>query len=270
MIGRPKERGLALVVTLWGVAALALIAAAMLSTSLSTAKIGHNAWAQLQVQTAADSGIQSAILSLFDTKPQAAQLLDGRARTLSFADIAVTVSVQDETGRIDLNYANHDLLRNFFKTVGADDPDTIADRVIDWRSSAPTHSTNGATTDDYRNAGYSYRPRGGPFQSVDELGLVMGVTPDLLRRAEPGLTVYSHIPSFDTRFATPDVLQTIPGMDEQAADQIARARRPSTAAEGHAYSIVSTATRGRMQFSRRAVVLIAGNPRQPYWILDWR
>lgn len=270
MTGQPGERGLALVVALWVVAALALIAAAMLSTSLNNAHINRNAWEQLRIQTAADSGVQSAILSLFDPKPQSLQPLDGGPRTLSLAGISVTVSVQDETGRIDLNYASRTLLRDFFKVVGGVNPDSLADHVIDWRSPGPTRSANSVTADDYRNAGYAYRPRGGPFQSVDELGLVMGVTPDLLRRAEPSLTVYSHISSFDTRFAPADVLQTIPGVGQQEADQMVSAHQASTATEGHAYSIISTATRGRMRSTRRAVVLITGDPKLPYWILDWR
>ncbi len=270
MTGRSNERGLALVVALWVVAALALIAAAMLSTSLNNAHINRNAWEQLEIQTAADTGVQSAILSLFDPKPEDSQPLDGRARPLTFAGISVTVSVQDETGRIDLNYANRNLLRDFFKVVGADDPDSLADHVIDWRSVGPTRSSNSVTADDYENAGFAYRPRNGPFQSVGELGLVIGITPDLLRRAEPSLTVYSHISSFDTRFASADVLQTIPGVGQQEADLMARTHQSSAAAEGHAYSIVSTATRGRMHFTRRAVVLITGDPKLPYWTLDWR
>jgi general secretion pathway protein K len=268
MTGRRSERGLALVVALWGVAALALIAAAMLMSAVTTARIDRNAWEQLRVQTAADTGVQSAILSLFD--PTQPQPLDGREHSLSFAGIAVTVSVQDESGRIDLNYATRALLRDFFNAIGANDADSIADRVIDWRTRKETRSLNGATAEDYRSAGYTWHPRGGPFQSVDELGLVLGITPDLLRRAAPGLTVYSHIPGFDTRFATRDVLRTIPGTGEHEADELVAARGPTAAAAGHAYSIVATAARARMRFSRRAVVLISADPAHPYWSLDWK
>jgi general secretion pathway protein K len=268
MSGRRSERGLALVVALWGVAALALIAAAMLSSAVNTARIDRNAWQQLQVQTAADSGVQSAILSLFD--PTHAQLLDGRERILSSADIAVTVSVLDETGRIDINYANRALLRDFFKAAGASDADTLADRIVDWRSHGETRSANGATADDYRSAGYAWHPRGCPFQSVDELGLVMGMTPELLGHAEQGLTVYSHIQGFDTRFAPRDVLRSIPGTGEHEVDEMVAARLPVAATAGHAYSIVATAVRHHMRFTRRAVVLISADPASPYLIEDWK
>ena len=40
-----RERGVALVVVLWGIAALSLIALAMLSEDRARAHIGRNAWA---------------------------------------------------------------------------------------------------------------------------------------------------------------------------------------------------------------------------------
>ncbi len=267
MSGKRTERGLALVVVLWGIAALSLIAGAMLYTATNAARLGHNAWSQLQVQTAADSGVQAAILSLFDqsaTRPR----LDGSARDIAFADIAVRIAIQDETGRIDLNAASRDQLRRYFAVTGAGDPDALADRVIDWRSPKGTASLNGASADDYGKAGV--QPRRAPLQSVDELDLVPGMTPELFARLAPGLTVYSHSADFNVSTAPQAVLETIPGIDAQRAAATI-AHRPAAAAHpGHAFAVVATASRARMQFTRRAVILLTGDPARPYWILDWR
>lgn len=272
MTSRDSERGLALVVVLWGIAALSLIAAAMLAASLGSARIGHNAWAQVQVQTAADAGVQGAILSLFNPGPDGRPRLDGGESAMRFGDTTVSVSIQDESGRIDINYASRGLLRDYFRAVGAaaDEADRLAGRVVDWRSPKGAANFTAASAADYERAGYSYRPRGAPFQSVDELQLVLGMTPGLFERAAPGLTVYSHHANFDTRTAPKKVLEVIPGIDESRADQTIATRPPAIALPGHAFTIVATATSGPTRFSRRAVVLLSGDPAHPFWILDWR
>lgn len=261
MTSRRGERGLALVVVLWVVAALSLIATAMIASALNAAHIDRNAWVQLQVQTRADAGIQAAILALFDPDPADRLFLDGRTQTLPIPGATVEVGVQDESGHIDLNFAGRNLLRDYFKATGADDADALADNVVAWRT------PKGSLADD-RETDAANRPRGGPFQSVEELRLVAGMTPELFARVAPGLTVYSHHANFDTRIAPDLVLAVIPGMAQQASG--AARRWPSPALPGHAFAITATAAEGQTRFSRRAVVLLTGDPSRPYWVLDWR
>jgi general secretion pathway protein K len=270
MTRRRGERGLALVVALWVLAALSLIAVAMLGAAINTARVGHNAWIQLRVRTTADAAIQAAILSMFDPRLSQFPRLDGVAREIAFGDQKAMVSIQDEAGRIDINTADRTLLRDYFLAAGATDADALADRVIDWRTTKTSRGLNGATAEDYAHAGYAYRPRDRAFESVDELALVMGMTPELFKRLEPGLTVFSHSPSFDTRFAPTAVLAAIPGATPMDARNMIADRSPSAALPSRAYSITATATQGTTQFARHAVVLLTGDPRRPYWILDWR
>lgn len=268
MSGRRSERGLALVVVLWGIAALSLIAAAMLAASVSATHIAHNSWAQIEAQTEADSAVQGAILSLFD--PTGGLPIDGRERLSQSGATRIVVTVQDEAGRIDINAAGHDLLRDYFKSAGVDEADTLADRVIDWRSPKGTQSLNGASADDYERAGLPYRPRGAPFQSLDELNLVLGMTPQIFARVAPGLTVYSHRRAFDLRTAPAQVLAVIPGMDRQRAEESVAARPPAGAFAGHAYEIVATVERGGLRVTRRTAILLTRDPARPYWVLDWK
>jgi general secretion pathway protein K len=284
--GRGRERGIALASVLWGVAALSLIAAAMLSSSLNAVRIGRNDWDRVRAQNAADAGLQRALLSLFDPRGDRRPPLDGTARDIVLDGASVSVSIQDETGRIDINYASRTLLRDLFKASGADaaQADALADRVVDWRLAKNTRSLNGASAEDYAHAGYDYRPRGGPFQSVDELGLVMGMTPQLLARLAPGLTVYSHRPDFDMRVAPKETLLAIPGMTEAEAEMSVAARdaapaRPgvitpaamsSNVVVGHAYSLTAQAHQGRATATRQEVILLSGDPAHPYWVMGWK
>src|SRR5207244_3306495 len=97
-----------------------------------------------------------------------------------------------ENARIDLNAVPKDLLAGLFKSLGAraEEADSFAERIVAWR----TRLIGGATDEEaslYRAAGKPYGPRRGPFQHINELGLVLGLPPVLVERALPYLTVYS-------------------------------------------------------------------------------
>jgi type II secretory pathway component PulK len=86
------------------------------------------------------------------------------------------VRVYDNCGLVDINAADYDML---FRLIG--DP-AVAEEIINWRQANPL-------SDYYDSLAYPYQPRGGPFQSVGELLLVRGVTPEMFFGAEgtPGL-----------------------------------------------------------------------------------
>jgi general secretion pathway protein K len=268
---RQNERGLVLVVVLWGIAALSLIAAAILSSAATSVRVSRNVWSQLRVQAAADAGAQAAALSLFDPSPSGTAGLDGRERHLSFDDVGVTVSVRDQSGLIDINTAGPELLRSYFRAQGIADTeaDALAARVIAWRSPEGLGDSIRADMDDEPgNSGVE--PRRRPFQSLDELNFVHGVTPDIYRRLAPGLTVFSHRPDFDTRTAPKEVLALIPGMNAARAATAIALRAPVLPQAGHAYLVEASAERDGVRFTRRAVFLRSADPARPFWILDWR
>src|SRR5262249_56768073 len=100
----------------------------------------------------------------------------------------------------------------------------LVDKIRDWRDSTGLRRLNGAAAPDYRAAGLSYGPRNGPFQSVDELKLVMDMTPELFRRVEPALTVYSGRQFIDPQFAPREALLALPTMNADAAAALTTAR----------------------------------------------
>jgi general secretion pathway protein K len=268
---RRNERGLVLIVVLWGIAALSLIAAAILSSAATSVRVSRNVWSQLRVQAAADAGAQAAALSLFDPSPSGTPALDGRERHLSFDDVGLTVSVRDQSGLIDINTAGSELLRSYFRAQGMadDEAHALAARVIAWRSPRGLEDSIATGVND-EGEGSGYGPRRGPFQSLDELTFVRGVTPDIYRRLESGLTIYSHRPDFDTRTAPKEVLALIPGMTAARAEAMIAGRPPVLPQAGHAYLVEASAERDGVRFTRRAVFLRSADPARPFWILDWR
>ena len=227
-------------------------------------------------------------MALLDPRPDKQWRVDGINQSFDFNGVPVRLAIQDELGRIDLNYADGSLLAGLFRSAGLDaiSANSLVDKILDWRDPNPAHRLNGAKQKDYREAGYLYQPRNGPFQSVDELKLVMGVGPELFKQVEPALTVYSGRQFFDPRVAPSEVLMVLPTMNAETAGSLIAARSglqpdagstaptgvvaPPTSAPGRAFMICAEIQKSKGALAREAVIRLTGDLAQPYWVLSWR
>src|SRR6202008_5171728 len=82
---------------------------------------------------------------------------------------------------------------------------------VGWRTKATTESA-GKEDALYLAAGRAYSPRQGPFAHVNELALVLGLSPALVERALPYVTVFSGAASVDVMVAPAEVIAALPGM----------------------------------------------------------
>lgn len=286
------ERGLALVTVLFGLSLLSLIAVSTMSAARVSGQLTRTANLSAGAELVAEAAMDRAILALTDPRADRRWRVDGMPYEIDVAGGHASVAIQDELGKIDLNASDGGLLVALFASAGLDPQQAAAlvDKVLDWRDPSPAHRLNGAKDAEYRAAGYGYRPRSGPFQTVDELRLVMDMTPELYRRVAPALTVFSGRPSFDPRVAPRQSLLALPGMDAAKADLLLAARTggtgspipagqrvpagiidPAIPLAGRAFSIrASVHLDGGSEVVRTAVVRFTGDERRPFWILDWR
>ncbi len=88
------------------------------------------------------------------------------------------ITVTDEGGRINLNFADADRLQRVFAYAGVpqDDLAGLADSVLDWRDPDTAHRLSGAEDDYYKGLDSPYSAKNGPFDVPEELGLVKGMT----------------------------------------------------------------------------------------------
>src|SRR5262249_38302266 len=148
-------------------------------------------------------GVELAAYQLTENR----QLRPAQGRlAFRLGNAAVAVDFRSESGRIDLNFAPKQLLVGVFTVLGSEQEaaEDFADRIIAWRTPAAGVADSEASL--YRTAGKSYGPRRGPFQHVNELGLVLGMTPDLVNRTLPYVTIYSGQAEIDVFNAAPEVL----------------------------------------------------------------
>jgi general secretion pathway protein K len=201
-----------------------------------------------------------------------------------FGGTSINVSIQDELGKIDLNQAEAPMLAGLLRSAGLDldSAASLADKIVDWRTATSLRSLNGAKDREYLVSDSTYRPRNGPFQSVDELLLVMDMTPAIFRRIEPALTVYSGRQFIDPQVAPREALLALPNMTPAQIDATLAAReglQPSAglvavdgtqSLRGHAFTIRAEFQKLNRAVLYEAAVRLTDNPNQPYWLLSWR
>lgn len=271
-----RQAGFALVGVLWAAVILAVIAGSVLATARTDARLVHTHYQIAQLESAADAAINIAILRMLDPDASARPPMDATPFTVAFGERRIGVRAQDEAGKIDLNLAKGDLLRALLVVAGmaGDDAERLVDRMLDWREPGGAKRPDGATANEHRGgAGLAHAPRGGPFESIEELQLLVGVTPALFARIAPSLTVHSATPWVDPGFASADVLAALAALGDRSAPEAAAARSAGAAGTvmlGHAFTIVAEAgDADRLRAVRTAVIRLTGHPRQPVLVYRW-
>jgi general secretion pathway protein K len=269
---------------LWGLGLLTAISLSLLWNGNMSYSLVHNGLEAASINATAEAAVNRAVAALFDPRPERRWRTDGAAQSFEFDGTPIKVSIQDELGRIDLNQAEAPMFIGLLQSAGLDlDSATrLADKILDWRTATPLKHLNGAKEPEYRAVESAYRPRNGPFQSVDELLLVMDMTPALFRRIEPALTVYSGRQFIDPQAAPREALLALPNMTPDKIESALAARgdlqlaadRPagdSTGSlRGRAFTIRTEFQKLNRTILYEAAVRLTDNPNQPYWLLSWR
>jgi len=133
------EHGFALVLVLWMGLLIAIIAAGLLREAQSARIVAAGDAAALQASLIAEGAIHRAILSFVDPSDPLRWHIDGTPQTLNVLGQDVRVRVESEAGKIDLNAAPPSVLVALFRfaQLSPSDSETLADRVVAWRSPIP-------------------------------------------------------------------------------------------------------------------------------------
>ncbi|MCP3953577.1 MAG: type II secretion system minor pseudopilin GspK [Desulfobacterales bacterium] len=220
-----NDRGIALLLTL---AIITLLIAVTLEINRKvrlSAATTYTARDQLALRHLAASGTQvaMAILAKDRRDSDTDSLLEDWADPEKVAAVManhplqkgkVALKVSDESGRIQVNalvrYPDRrafneqqriiwEELLQFYKTLDDGyaeiDPQTIINAAKDWLDTGDDNATtglSGAESDYYQGLDPPYSARNGPFAHIAELGLVKGVSPELLHGTAgvPGIADY--------------------------------------------------------------------------------
>ncbi len=208
-----REAGVALILVLWILTLLGLMAGSFALTmrrdSASALVLKDTAQARALLET----GFSLAKMYLKQKDPDLRWLVDGSAiyQLLLPDGSEIRIRLVSEAGKIDLNTAPDNLLQAAISGVTSDfwQQQHLLNCILDWRDADNNRRPHGCEAKDYTEAGLDYPPANKPFQSVDELQLVLDVDAQTFARMRDWVTVYSGKNDVDYNVATMDVLQLI-------------------------------------------------------------
>lgn len=203
-----RERGFALLIVLWSLVLITLVVTQVTAAGRSEALLTANLRRAAVLRAETDGAVNLAIFNLLN--PAGRWAADGSIHTLRLSDASVALRVMDEFGKINPSLASPAVLAALLRAVGegADRADELAANIVQWRYPSAEDAATGEKAQRYRAAGRDYAPPNANFQSVGELGLVLGMTPDLLQRLAPHLTLYTDTDP-DARRADPVVARAL-------------------------------------------------------------
>ncbi len=288
---KKRQRGVALVLVLWSIALLSLMAASFGLGVRREAMLTSNLAQAARLEAAAEAAIHYAAFMLSQSDPQFKWRTEGAVYEIQWEQIPVRIQLLDETGKVDLNRAGEPLLQAVLQGIGLENEQAAAlsDAIIDWRDRDNLRRVKGAEEDDYRAAGLSYVPPNKPFQSIEEVALVLGMKPEWFKKLLPLVTVHGKRPGINPAKAPEALLKSLPGMDPAMVETYIQARSavaltgeappPLPAPEGirfhrssgRAIGITVQARSGKSIASYQTVIqLKRGGGKRPFTYLEWR
>lgn len=179
LLSRVREQGLALVTTLWILAILIVVAAGFTMGVRTETKIAENFGRRIQARTLAWAGLQRALLALqSDPTPYTAfgglwQEITSDLDPLDLETGTFRVEGFDEAAKVNINVASEEQLLLLLQD------EELRDALLDWRDSDDQPRLYGAESDYYLSLERPYKAKNGLLDTLEEMLLIRGVTPDL-------------------------------------------------------------------------------------------
>ena len=293
---KPRRAGFALIVVLWFLVLIAAIGTYLMANARTETAIARNIRSSASAEALADAGIAQTVFNLDDVISSNRWKLDGAPHRLKLSGGELTIRVSDETAKINPNHASSALMTALFEAVGVDGTRArrLSEAVADWVG-PPRPQRSAGVDDPYQSAGLSYGPPHAPIETLDELQLVAGMTPELFALVRPYLTIYTQEDEPDEKNASPVVRRALllvaksppedaesqqalgevdrdPSVDSAGPDTPASPTTPQ--ANKASESVVEVTVTARSDdggtFIRHAVLRLKADGPKGYAALEWR
>ena len=211
---RWQRTGSVLILVVWTICLLSILAVALGSRCAFALGLTDRLEQQLRASYIAASGVQQAAQTLISDKNISIDGVNdvwannsnefferpfgGGTFTVSAPNFAAPgkparAGLIDQERFINLNTATPEILKQLIQRasgIKSLEAVTIAESIVDWRDKDKEALPSGAEDYYYLGLSTAYECKNGPFESVEELLLVRGVTPEIFNRIRPYITVY--------------------------------------------------------------------------------
>lgn len=192
MNGARGERGVALIVVLWVIMVLSLLIGGFAFSMHVETQVASFGRKEQKAAALARAGVEVARWQLlehlkspkdggFDALNQAWFTNEEFYVNHALGDGTFSVQVEDEEQRLPINQLTEEQWLRLFEALGveATEGEAMMDCILDWTDDNDLHRLNGAESDYYLQLPQPYRAKDGPFDRVEELLLVKGMTREL-------------------------------------------------------------------------------------------
>ncbi len=279
--------GVALVLVIWVVVVLVAIVGEFSYSMRTEINITRNFKEEEEAYQLALAGLEQAKAEILNVKDLSRMYVDDNGvlifdpeeespqRKGELGNGSFQYTIANEDGRLNLNTATIEQLRNIFVIAGVESKeiDAIVDSIFDWRDADDLHMLNGAEDDYYQSLDRPYNCKDGPFYMPEELLLVKGMTSgifygsltDAKEKVPDGVGKYFTVYGsgvINKNTAPEVVLEAVFGPDMAANIISQRASGQITGSSDHGkidsefFNIISTGSNadGRIKRSVRAIV----------------
>lgn len=178
-----RTKGSALIITIFVLVVLVGLVVSLGARSRVELKSASNFANKTQSQALAEAGLHLAMAVLQnDSTPGQDDLTEDWAllgssgtQVFDLGNGHFQVQIIDASSRLNINTATQEQLLALPGMT-----EEIAEAILDWRDNDDNPRTNGAESEYYQTLQHPYNPKNGPFNTLEELLLVKGMTPSLL------------------------------------------------------------------------------------------
>ncbi len=263
-----RERGVALFAVLWVILVISILSVGISRETRTTARIAGNEMNSAQAQAAANAGLEWMTFWLSERlrggTPQGLSAVgwtpitplpvraDGRQYAWTFGDARVTLTVQAESGKLDLNRARPEILVAALSQLVPAQASALSTEILVIRRQRRQGQSIAWRLDDR------------PFARTSDLATLPSMTPALYARLSPLVTVWSGAESPDPLVAPGDLFDALPLEPDER--RLLRSKRRAgidpVGSDPAAFVISATAVLldGTVAVAKRLIEIDLGNP----------
>lgn len=227
-----RQSGIAIIMVLWMIMVMMTMAATLLYSVKTETQMVSFARENAQARAFADAATRYAVMQLFLPQDKREVAIGGGASRWTYGGYEAEIRLVGENGLIDVNRADRALLSLVLEQVGVveDEAETVLDLIEDFRDPDDLKHINGAEDDDYEDEGLDYGAKDAPFERIEELQQVLGMTPQLYKALSRYLSVNSNSAGINPMLAPRQILMVLADGEAELVDEYIRLREESEGA----------------------------------------